>query len=64
MNATQIETTLFNLENYQLLFFYTNVPVKKINVEKNLKLGENYYFIFNFNHFQKSKNFRVLCWEP
>ena len=38
VNATQIETTLFNLENNQLLFFYTNVPVKKINVEKNLKL--------------------------
>ena len=36
--------------------------MKKINVEKILKLWENYCFIFNFNHILKFKNFRVWQW--
>jgi hypothetical protein len=59
MNATLRE--LFYLIKKTIKnFSYAKFPVKKINVEQNLKLCENRCLIIPPNNILKFKNFRVL----
>jgi hypothetical protein len=52
MNATCTHNLLFNLEK-QTTFSYTILPVKKINVGRNLRLWENCYLIILSIHILK-----------
>ena len=59
MDAQQQNISAKFYKNNPSLFIFTKFSVEKINVGKFLKLWENYFLIFNFNHILKSKNFRV-----
>ena len=68
-NAMQHEckakrTTLFNFRRELIIIFYTKFPIKRINVEKILKLWENCCFSFSDIHILKSNNFMVWQHYP